>query len=469
MNERIDLTVPEFVRTIWVSEEARSVWEPRISVVSQMFQRVEVHAVREGIKPAALQASTPQELAGLADETLDLGLDVAPLERCGSSGSYSNAAIPFEDGKPWAYRLAIARHGVLRQFLKAWKAKDDRAIGSLLGFPDCCVEFFQTYWVNGGFRDTTYPMVIELGDKTHYEVNGPIECNILLRWLGVRAVSHLPCSFNCSATERMGKMLLELAGRLFPQETSWLREMLDWPIRWNSLHGIVTITTPVMRIVTSTDAFAEKIIIDRKGTSYPKEGASGLEFPFMRSSPIQLLKRNAFLWRDNGFDSIADMDKAHVILLETLTRLEVPAITKVLDLGCGNGVLLEKIGKMFPADLHGIEIDLARWERAKERMDASRIVIVHGDLTDEAQWNPPYGLILISVNRFIEMNKEDRKELFARIARDTDYLLIYTYDGENLDAWAEEYFRFKFITRKTSRDGNIVAYLLRSMHVDSFA
>jgi hypothetical protein len=60
----------------------------------------------------------------------------------------------------------------------------------------------------------------------------------------------------------------------------WLLEVLRWPIEWSALHGIAEIKTPVLKVISTTDATASKFVVRRRGTTFPAEGAKGLGFAF---------------------------------------------------------------------------------------------------------------------------------------------------------------------------------------------
>jgi hypothetical protein len=127
------------------------------------------------------------------------------------------------------------------------------------------------------------------------EVSGPPQANILWRWLGVRAVSHLPCRFDCPATVTLANQFLDVGRRSgYGPEMDWLLEMLAWPIEWSALHGIAEVRTPVLKIATQTDATAQKYVVQRQGSTYPAEGANGVTFPYRRPRGLPLVQLRGF-------------------------------------------------------------------------------------------------------------------------------------------------------------------------------
>jgi hypothetical protein len=232
---------------------------------------------------------------------------------------------------------------------EAWKVMDNPKIGELLGYPECCRKFFQRVWVDEKWFDTTIPQASDLQQIDRYS-------NILWRWHGVRLVSHLPCSFNCRATHEIGERMLYEFEKLDMEASRWVFDILDWPVRYTSLHGIAEITTPVNRFHVATDAIAEKVTVDYKGRTYPAEGASG-GFPH-RTNLFSVSAKPIHL---NGFTSKAAMDAAHATLLQVLGPKRWGT---VIDLGCGDGTLLSKVN----ADVKiGVEKDPEIYKLAAAR------------------------------------------------------------------------------------------------------
>ena len=157
-------------------------------------------------------------------------------------------------------------------------------IGELLGYPACCRDFFRDVWVEHGMIDTTWPQAMNSGAAEGGMIETPAapETNVLWRWMGVRAVPHLPCSFSCEPTVELGKNFVQVGrDNGYEQEMDWLMEILSWPIEWSCMHGILELKTPIMKVSASTDATAGKHVVRLSGDAYPEQGAQGLNFPFL--------------------------------------------------------------------------------------------------------------------------------------------------------------------------------------------
>jgi hypothetical protein len=244
--------------------------------------------------------ASPEDFVVRAGEWAKHGLNALPMEiQELFNYSFPNKSTQGERGQPFVFRFILGTPQDVSNFKSAWDACNHQEIGELLGYPRCCYEFFREVWVEQGMVDTTWPMAVATGalpDRVRsIEVTGPPEANILWRWMGVRAVPHLPCRFDCKHTVELGQKLIEIGRKAgYKNEMDWLLEILSWPVEWSALHGIAEIKTPVLKVSTQTDATAQKYVVRRKGDAYPLEGARGLNFPYRIPHQIVLTSSRGF-------------------------------------------------------------------------------------------------------------------------------------------------------------------------------
>ncbi len=403
--------LPDFARTQWVSAEARALWEPRIVAIGKHFAAAERASVGE-IRSAALQVISPEQLPEVAQRAAKIGLVATPVSIEGLTESYSASTVA-RKGDRWEYRVVLTTPGKVGQFIEAWQKDDDDTIGQLLGYPECCRRFFAATW-GAGSVDPTWQMA-DHGD-------GPVEANILLRWLGVRYVPHMPCHFRCEETINLGRQFR----RLIPQrEREWTDELLSMPMLWSSLNGIGEVVTPIVTLNFRSDVEHELREIRRGGTSYPEAGAYGLRFPYKSRSDRSATDWSALehsglserLWTDNGFTSRKAMDEGHGLILSAL-RMSGNG-RAIIDLGAGNGELLRKLGRGV-----GIESD----SRRRDRRVWNGVKL--GTIQDVGSIVPGqrFAIAIISVRRFEEMPEKDNKRLRAWLELCVDRVLIYQYE-----------------------------------------
>ena len=353
--------------------------------------------------------------------------------------------------------IVLAAVGSLEDVTRArdaWVARADDALGCLLGYPDCCRKFFREVWVDQSSTDTTWAMaanttapkdaVITL-ESSHVNL-----ANILWRWMGVRAVPHLPCRFDCGESLPFGERMLRVAERAgYTEEVEWIREILSWPVEWSALHGIAEIKTPILKISTRTDATASKYVVRWTGTGYPQEGATGLRFPYRAPARRVMTEGRSFqlgfnqivepraqerswFYLDNGFSSLEAMSELHRPIV-ALARRKLNGVTgNVLDLGCGNGALLAKIcdrqGGLTPYGVDGSNLSL---EHARALLPKFAENFQVGDLFHCDLWSggPRYALTLLMAGRLLEVERPVADRLLQTLRARSDAVLVYCYPG----------------------------------------
>jgi Putative heavy-metal chelation len=259
--------LPEVTRLAWVSDVAQRQWQPRLAAVRGMWSDMEWLSVVHGVRSCALVTVSDASLPEIKRRWMALGLSAAGLP----NGTRIGRA-----GRTYTVFVGLRRH--TREAEHAFSVRDDDAVGSLLGYPACCRSFcredLDTTWAMAGAEQTASGVV-------DIEPNGSTFANLLWRRLGVRAVPHLPCSFHCKETVAVGMQFRALAEQVqCGSAWRWLEEILSWPAQWSALHGIAEIKTPILKMVTRTDAAERKQIVNWKGGGYPPEGAAGRRFPY---------------------------------------------------------------------------------------------------------------------------------------------------------------------------------------------
>lgn len=371
--------LPEFTRVAWASAELRAMWEPRIAAIRDAWSRVEVETVRSGDRDAALVFW---------------------------DGRVEYPSLIWRELAPGRFLVTRAVM-VADLFARAWAARQDDHIGAFLGFPDCCRAFFDRLWNEEQRRDTTLAM----GPGRRWG------CNILGRWLGVRYVPHLPCSWGCEATQRQAALY---RSHWAPDALAWADEILAWPAEYSALHGIADIRWPVMKVVTNTDYTPAKQVVRWEGTAYPADAPHGLRFPFEKPRFTAVTQLGSFrqsvaaadprTWTDNGFTSLVVMQAAHDVVRDVAGHVD-----RALDLGCGNGRLVQAIA----SHPFGVEGDRDRAGRS--------VVPVCGDRIEDLRWRGVYDLVLLMPGRLLEMSTAVADDVRQALRASTSRLVVYAY------------------------------------------
>lgn len=433
-----NIVLPDFEsRIIYVSSEAQNTWEPRFQRISNAFLEVEKNNILHNVRDSYLTNIQPEKLFDSEAWASQNGLKLVMLAKEGMSYGYSSLAKGYVDGEPYVVRCAFTKPKYESIWKKAWENNDNETIGKLLGFPTCCRNWFVKYWQNEKYIDDILPMYM----NSNYSSEGPWQLNFYYRYLGIRLVSHMPCSFRCEDSLEIANKNHDIMLQLgYVQEYEWIKQILNWPVRWSSLHGIAEIRTPIFKLSHKTDYLEEEFVVDKQGAEYPIEGASGTVFPWVNKNkaPKILSERQSFkdslkdakLWEDNGFSNEQSMRNAHEGILSLLHDFSVGS---VLDLGCGNGELLKQIKNDNElVDVYGIEQIKERVFRANKNVAG---FFSTGDIFNQENYKLSYyNMVIFMPGRLVEINKKDRKEYIEFLNSITDNIVLYVYGD-----WIEKY------------------------------
>jgi hypothetical protein len=442
--KRLNHVLPDWTRVQWTNIENKQKYEPLISSVSTAWRHIERMSVVHGVRLCTLDSINSSELVSLTEEYAKYGVFVVPLAKEGMARTYSSTSQPYVSGKPYRVRVVFTKSEELaREWYTLWNTSplNNRRIGELLGYPECCIDFYLKHWEQEKFVDTTWPMSVNgvsVSDNDtiiHIKEDTPPEANILWRWQGVRLVSHLPCSFNCSHTVDIGIKNAELGRKLgYGQLIDSMYELLSWPVEWSALHGIAEIKTPINKISSRTDMTPWKYTVQKHSNVYPEDGASGTMYPWtekkIKIKPITTTKsfikslEDTSVWEENGFAYKEAMDHFHEVVIDAIGDMKYVPAGNVLDLGCGNGVLLGRVvGNRSDLIPHGVEMDRQRCMSAATTIHWGYFTM--GNIFDLNTWKEDYySLVLLMPGRLIETSPENALKLRKQLYEKTDLLLI---------------------------------------------
>jgi hypothetical protein len=302
--QRLNFILPEFIRIGWITDRARNAWGKRLQRVIRAWGEVESASVTLGVRDVALIKTSAQRKSEIEKSLASQDWMAVLLDTPDRFVKPAEDTANGESNGPAAVHLVIGKEPHISRFHQAWLEKDHEQIGQLLGYPACCRNAFRDHYMTDDSVDPTWIIanrtVSTTDNITQIENTASVFGNVLLRLAGIRAVPHLPCRFDCSATTQFGLRLLDVATQIgFGEEMQWLLEILSWPVEWSALHGIGEIKTPLFRISAQTDATAQKIVVRWMGQGYPQEGTQGLVFPYRTPERAMVTQSPGFQKRLN--------------------------------------------------------------------------------------------------------------------------------------------------------------------------
>ncbi len=274
---RFDYQIKEFTRYSWANRNARALWKPRFRKIRACIDELEWRSILEGVRPCALRSVAPHELHSFREMVAPYGLVVTPLENIAAENGYVSALRIAAEDERFNYWCAIGSASDVQSIRSTHLSRDEEAVGHLLGYPSCCTRFHDLVRFEENFIDMTWPVAQNTVQKTeispfHIEITEVSKCNVLLRWLGLKVVFHLPCSYDCRPTAELVEKLIEIAlVHGFRREIDWIKEISAWCVEWSAFLGLAEITTPVGVIYTVTDATAETYRVTYRGAERMKK------------------------------------------------------------------------------------------------------------------------------------------------------------------------------------------------------
>jgi hypothetical protein len=404
--------LPEFTRLQWVSQKAKEIWQPRVDAVHREALNSEITTMKKGLRRVALASLTKLEFNQLR---LPASLKCKLLDILKQPDMFSATACPPKEGEPFMLRTVVGKEKDVNRFLKAWVSRDETVVGHLLGYPDCCIQNFVKHW--GEKRDFTWQMMGIQSSLTRGVMTPEFNCNQMYVKLGLRPIFHMPCSIRCLSSQELGNAYLTLWPK---QERRWLSEILRWPVEWSALHGAAEIRTPVFKIVTDTEPTSVEHVIQFAGRISPPEGAAeGNRFPYGGEEDT---------FSNNGFRRLEGMREAHSTILRAAN--EAKDIKTISDPGCGNGVLLDALGLMYPRVEGLIGVDYNHHAIMQGRRLFPGIGFIECNIFDVPNRTyPAYNyldadMIVLMPGRLLE--RQDRADEFVKNLK-FKYLLLYGY------------------------------------------
>src|SRR5579883_2009836 len=110
--DRLGFELPEFTRTMWVSDRARDVWV-----------EMEWLAVAAGVRRCCITFATPEDFLANGPKWATLGLNALPVEMQGMQNySYPGPSTAYEPGNPFVFRFVLGSPRDVMEFHDAYQA-----------------------------------------------------------------------------------------------------------------------------------------------------------------------------------------------------------------------------------------------------------------------------------------------------------------------------------------------------------
>ena len=204
-----------------------------IQELKQIFQSLtkslEILYLIEDVKPCARIMVHEDKLEQIKQFLQTKGLyftlsDFKVIKEENARYSNKGKRVPVESEEKGYYFMYISKEQSKTEQAKQLEAqKKHKELGILLGYPECCSEFFQKHSQNQ--EKTTNDYILPAYNNSQgYKF--PFHNNIIARYFDYTLLNHFPCNFNCNKSIELAKKHLEIIQKHNPQLVNEIQKIL---------------------------------------------------------------------------------------------------------------------------------------------------------------------------------------------------------------------------------------------------
>jgi Protein of unknown function (DUF483) len=230
-------------------------WLPQIKAIASAWYEIEVSSVADGLRDGALLRIPQEDFQRRQATFTQAGLFVRILHSVGETCGFSHREGPVQSGQKHTFLTAITRSADHAQAMfHALRDSDHVSIGQLLGYPSCCVQSFAAAWLTG-ISDPVWQMAehsVERNRGRRINQNQIIvdsfsAINPVLRYIGVRLLAHIPCSFTCEESLRLSERWIDLVKHHYSEEMAQgVLALLASPVEWKLLGSVTYVRNEIV-------------------------------------------------------------------------------------------------------------------------------------------------------------------------------------------------------------------------------
>lgn len=229
-------------RVVWHSEADKARLGRQVSEFSNAWLEAEQMSVLEGIRDLCLQPIGRSEYLAFLPWAHDNGLHVRVKRFAGAFQGFAHSYTAGDD-------ILVVAMSKNQDYAESAEPEQ------YLGYPKCCQAFFAKH-----FPTYIDPMLQWAGNTENVE--SLFGCVPVLRPLGIRFVSHIPCGPQCTQSQSTANGMMSLLPKDL-QEVG--KEILSAPLSWDCYRGIAIVKTPWFRTIYRSVPYDTRVLVKING------------------------------------------------------------------------------------------------------------------------------------------------------------------------------------------------------------
>ena len=210
-------------------------------ILNSVLSALEVVYVAEGLKPCCRVAMKPEHYETLKRFCESNGLtlklsDYKIIELNDiNKGAFSNSGAKIPVGVPGgSFHAYISQKKQVAVLAKHFDSRGcDPEFGKLLGYPGCCIEFFERFKKQAAGKQFDFVLLASGNEGVH-----PFHNNYALRYFGISLIGHFPCSLDCVPSKEQSKACLDFMKKKYPETAQFFEEELKSFVLYTETRGV---------------------------------------------------------------------------------------------------------------------------------------------------------------------------------------------------------------------------------------
>ncbi len=211
------------------------------------IKSLEILYILEDVKPVARIMVKEEErdkvFGFFGEKGLSYSMSDFKVVKQDKDKSYSDKGVkvPIDSEQKGYFFVYVSKDKEKAENAKELEANGNhRGLGILLGYPECCAEFFERHFEEESKKSNDYT-IAALKNSDGFQF--PFYTNIASRHFDLALLNHFPCSFNCKASIELAKRHLEVIEKDDKEAAEIIKGMLKGAILYTN-NGVFLLRYP---------------------------------------------------------------------------------------------------------------------------------------------------------------------------------------------------------------------------------